>query len=80
MLKMTVDALTSSLELLRLRADNLDSTAIDDLIERENEAEDSVRSRQRARQSADELKAELEDEFLTPSPRFSPEWLNRLQK
>jgi antiviral helicase SKI2 len=77
---MTVDALASSLEQLRLQADGLDSTFIDDLIEKENEAVDSVHSRKRARQSADDLKAELESEFLTPSPRFSPEWLNRLQK
>jgi len=77
---MTLDALTSSLERLRLQAENLGSTVIDDLIEQENEAVDSVRSRKRARQSADDLKAELENEFLTPSPRFSPEWLNRLQK
>lgn len=77
---MTLGALTSSLERLRLHAENLDSTVIDDLIEQENEAVDSVRSRKRARQSADDLKAELENEFLTPSPRFSPEWLNRLQK
>lgn len=77
---MTLGALTSSLERLRLQAENLDSTVIDDLIEQENEAVDGVRSRKRARQSADDLKAELENEFLTPSPRFSPEWLNRLQK
>ncbi|KAL1955256.1 hypothetical protein VTO42DRAFT_8854 [Malbranchea cinnamomea] len=36
--------------------------------------------RKREPQSADELKQKLEREFLTPSPRFSTRWLNRLQK
>jgi hypothetical protein len=36
--------------------------------------------RQREKQSAEELKRALEAEFLTPSPRFSAEWLNRLQR
>jgi hypothetical protein len=30
--------------------------------------------------SPEELKAELEREFLTPPTRFSAEWLNRLQQ
>ncbi|KAK2741567.1 hypothetical protein FQN57_005550 [Myotisia sp. PD_48] len=30
-------------------------------------------------QTADDLKKELEQEFLIPSPRFSTRWLNRLQ-
>ncbi|OJJ46626.1 hypothetical protein ASPZODRAFT_152081 [Penicilliopsis zonata CBS 506.65] len=38
------------------------------------------RPRKRVRQDAEALKAELERDFLTPSPRFSPEWLNRLQR
>lgn len=36
--------------------------------------------RRREMQSADDLKKDLENEFLTPSPRFSTQWLNRLQK
>lgn len=36
--------------------------------------------RKREKQSADDLKRELESEFLTPSPRFSTRWLNRLQR
>ncbi|KAI5282793.1 hypothetical protein KEM52_003587 [Ascosphaera acerosa] len=33
----------------------------------------------RAPLPASVLKKQLEEEFLTPSPRFSPEWLNLLQ-
>lgn len=36
--------------------------------------------RKRAKQDPDELKAELEQKFLTPSQKFSTEWLNRLQQ
>ncbi len=34
----------------------------------------------RAKQDPAELKAELEQKFLTPSQKFSTEWLNRLQQ
>jgi hypothetical protein len=44
----------------------------------ENEAGGKLRKREK--QSADDLKSALEAEFLTPSPRFSAEWLNRLQR
>ena len=37
------------------------------------------RPRKRVRQSASELKSELEKEFLTPSTIFSEPWLNKLQ-
>lgn len=33
-----------------------------------------------AREDSDKLKAELEQKFLTPSQKFSTEWLNRLQQ
>ncbi|KAK7750058.1 Antiviral helicase ski2 [Diatrype stigma] len=36
--------------------------------------------RKRVKQDPDELKAELERKFLTPSHKFSAEWLNRLQQ
>ena len=36
--------------------------------------------RRREVQSADDLKNDLENQFLTPSPRFNTQWLNRLQK
>ncbi|KAK2853212.1 hypothetical protein FQN49_005295 [Arthroderma sp. PD_2] len=44
----------------------------------EHDASDKPRFRKV--QLADELKAELERDFLIPSPRFNTHWLNRLQK
>ncbi|RYP77493.1 hypothetical protein DL771_001066 [Monosporascus sp. 5C6A] len=38
------------------------------------------RPRKRVKQDPTELKAELERKFLTPSHKFSNEWLNRLQQ
>lgn len=34
----------------------------------------------RRKLSADELKKQLEEEFLTPSPRFNSKWLDELQR
>jgi len=47
-------------------------TRIDDLLE-------EPRPRKRAPQSDEELRKDVEREFLTPSNVFSTEWLNRLQ-
>ncbi|KAI9820336.1 MAG: hypothetical protein M1827_005958 [Pycnora praestabilis] len=41
---------------------------------------DEQRPRKRIKQNQNELKAEIEKEFLTPSTAFSPEWLNKLQQ
>jgi antiviral helicase SKI2 len=41
---------------------------------------DSQHPRKRAKQDPEELKRELEQKFLTPSTRFSTEWLNKLQQ
>ena len=41
---------------------------------------DQQRPRKRVKRTKDELKAELEKEFLTPSTSFSAKWLNRLQQ
>ncbi|KKY17275.1 putative rna helicase involved in mrna catabolism [Diplodia seriata] len=38
------------------------------------------RPRKRTRRTKDELKQELEKEFLTPSPAFNTQWLNELQQ
>lgn len=67
---------------LRLSSDKLDAAEFDTrLIEEEEGIIDGSRSRKKIRRHNEEdLKKELEDEFLTPSPRFSPDWLNRLQK
>ena len=77
-----VDILSSQLSQLRLSSDKLDAARFDArLIEEEDGIMDSSRSRKKIRRhNEDDLKKELEDEFLTPSPRFSPDWLNRLQR
>ena len=41
---------------------------------------DSQRPRKRAKQDPEEQKRELEQKYLTPSARFSTEWLNKLQQ
>ncbi|QKX54813.1 uncharacterized protein TRUGW13939_01902 [Talaromyces rugulosus] len=79
---MMVDSLSSSLAELRLKADQFTAADFDaQLVEQENNPPtEQIRSRKRVRQSVDEIKSELENEFLTPSPTFSPDWLNRLQR
>ncbi|KAG5301793.1 translation repressor [Histoplasma ohiense] len=54
----------------------------EDLADGEKEIEAGFRSQRRRRevQSDEELKAELERDFLNPSPRFSIPWLNKLQQ
>lgn len=69
-------SLISSLEKLHLEAGSADSIA-DDWIDHILE---EPRPRKRVRQDSESLKKELEQNFLTPSPTFSPEWLNRLQQ
>jgi antiviral helicase SKI2 len=76
-----VDSLTSSLQRLRLNVGQIDPAIFDArLREEENGTTDEVRPPQRAKKDLESLKPELEDEFLTPSPRFNPDWLNRLQR
>lgn len=41
---------------------------------------DQVRPRKRPKPSREEIKRDLEREFLTPSTSFSTEWLNKLQQ
>lgn len=66
---------------LSLNARNADPAAIEArLAEEENGTFNNARPRKQTRKSADDLLAELEDEFLTPSSNFSPRWLNLLQK
>lgn len=75
------DTLASTLAQLNLNAQGLTGPAFDArLVEEESGSFENHRPRKRTRQNEDDLKAELETEFLTPSARFSPEWLNRLQK
>jgi antiviral helicase SKI2 len=79
---MMVDSLSSSFAELRLKADQFTAADFDaQLVEQENNPPtEQIRLRKRARKSVDEIKSELENEFLTPSPTFSPDWLNRLQR
>ena len=62
---------------VRNNADTIDSTVdLDAWIGNDG----TGKPRRREVQSADDLKKDLESQFLTPSPRFNTQWLNRLQK
>jgi antiviral helicase SKI2 len=65
------DSLTSALDKLTLSSEKIDS--VDDLL-------DQAKPRKRLRKSPDQVKTQLEQEFLTPSTTFSPAWLDRLQQ
>lgn len=70
-----MEALTSALEsvhLVRQEHVNGDKDFIDSILHEQ-------RPRKRTKQSNDELKHDLEAKFLSPSTKFSTEWLNRLQ-
>lgn len=76
-----MDTLDAAMARLNLSAKNADPAAIEArLVEEENGTFKDTRPRKQTRKSADDLLAELENEFLTPSPSFSPRWLNLLQK
>ncbi|KAL4807189.1 armadillo-type protein [Aspergillus unguis] len=76
-----MEALTSTLADLKLESQGLGGKTFDALIaEEENGTYQNHAPRRRVRPSAEETKRDLENEFLTPSSRFSPEWLNRLQR
>lgn len=76
--------LCEALNRVQLSADALDNNELDAWIENEKTAEGgelSKRSPQvHTQQSPEELKKELEKEFLTPSTKFNAQWLNRLQR
>ncbi|OQO10549.1 hypothetical protein B0A48_03847 [Cryoendolithus antarcticus] len=65
------DSLTSAFERLRVGADKIES--IDSIL-------DDPKPRTRLRRTPDEVKQQLEIDFLTPSTSFSPQWLNKLQQ
>lgn len=70
------EALVSALEGLHLEsssADGIQDEWIDSILEEQ-------RPRKRVKQSEEALKKELELKYLTPSSKFSPEWLNKLQQ
>ncbi|OQE32074.1 hypothetical protein PENSTE_c001G00960 [Penicillium steckii] len=79
------DSLASAMKGLKLTAENLDPNTIQSQLETqtaegENAATGGPRPRKQAHQSGKELLAELEAEFLTPSSKFTPNWLNQLQQ
>ncbi|GKZ38853.1 hypothetical protein AbraIFM66950_011376, partial [Aspergillus brasiliensis] len=74
------ESLASALAELSLNSQNLSGPAFDARLAEEEDGVYSFKPRQRARQDAADLKQELEQEFLSPSSNFSPEWLNRLQR
>lgn len=76
-----MDNLDSAMARLSLNAKNADPAAIEArLVEEENGTFNDTRPRKQTRKKPEDLLAELENEFLTPSSRFSPIWLNQLQK
>lgn len=75
------DSLASTLAKLNLNAQQSSGSVFDTrLAEEENGTYENHRPRKRTKQTAEDLKASLEAEFLTPSSRFSTEWLNHLQR
>lgn len=75
------DSLASALDKLSLNAQKLDPAAIEaQLVKEQSGTSQKRKPRQQSRQTREELLKELEDEFLTPSTKFSPKWLNQLQK
>lgn len=75
------DFLTPAMDRLSLNAKSLDPSALETRLgEEANGTCNSVKPPKQTLQSGEEILAELENEFLTPSPRFSTKWLNRLQK
>jgi antiviral helicase SKI2 len=70
---MMASTLDESLEKLTLVSQNTQDLDIDEIL-------DQVKPRKRFRPSPEEVKANLERDFLTPSTTFSPKWLDRLQQ
>lgn len=66
-------SLASALDELTLSSSKIESAAVDDIL-------DQAKPRKRQRKSPDEVKTQLEQDFLTPSTKFSPAWLDKLQQ
>ena len=64
-------SLESAFDRLRLSSDKIDT--VDDIL-------DQAKPRKRVKKSPEQVKAQLEKDFLTPSTTFSPAWLDRLQQ
>lgn len=70
-----MDDLTESLKAVRLAAQN--TAYPDDWVDT---VLDQHQPRKKPRKSKDELKQALERDFLTPTPTFNDQWLDRLQQ
>jgi antiviral helicase SKI2 len=70
------EELIKALERVHLESQSTTGTA-DDWIDH---ILDAQRPRKRIKQSEGDLKKELERKYLTPSAKFSTEWLNKLQQ
>ncbi|WPG98958.1 Hypothetical protein R9X50_00176000 [Acrodontium crateriforme] len=66
------ETIAAALEKISLNCED-DDFNIDDIL-------DQSKPRKRVRKTADEVKAKLENDFLTPSTKFGPSWLDHLQK
>ncbi|KAI5299382.1 hypothetical protein KEM55_002213, partial [Ascosphaera atra] len=64
---------------VRAAANTFNPTTVPEEASTSTSVEKKLSFRPRDAQSADDLKRELEEEFLTPSTKFSTEWLNSLQ-
>lgn len=76
---MMSEDLKAAMRGVHISAASLDADEVENWIT-EDPGAAQKRPRERDEQSAEDLKKELEHEFLTPSPKFSPQWLNRLQQ
>lgn len=77
--------LCEALNRVQLSAEAIDNDDLDAWIEDEKSAAGDLESSKKnsqahTQQSPEELKKELEKEFLTPSTKFNTQWLNRLQR
>ncbi|KAF3768594.1 antiviral helicase [Cryphonectria parasitica EP155] len=67
------DSIAEALERLQLVEESIPDDPIDDILSRTAPNQSQIRDPQK-------LKAHLEEKYLTPSPKFSTEWLNKLQQ
>ena len=77
------ESLTDAMEQLRIAASSIDPVTIQSHLEAprndDNRMSDTPRPRKKTSRTGTELLNELEDEFLTPSSKFSTAWLDQLQ-
>lgn len=75
------DSLDAPMKNLGLEGKGFDPSTFDArLADEENGKIENFQARKQAPQSAQELLTELENEFLSPSDKFSTKWLNTLQR